>query len=40
MTLEEAIEHCLEKGNECSQCGKEHRQLAKWLQELKELRIK
>ena len=39
MTLEEAILHCGEvAGLKCDQCGKEHEQLAKWLQELKERR--
>ena len=37
MTLDEAIQHCLDKEN-CSQCGQEHRQLREWLEELKELR--
>lgn len=40
MTLDEAIKHCEEvadlKG--CSKCGKQHRQLASWLSELKEYR--
>ena len=34
MTLEDAIQHCREK-EDCSQCGQEHRQLRKWLEELK-----
>lgn len=50
MTLDEAIKHCLEVAEEhtkynsfggfesCDECAKEHRQLAKWLTELKELR--
>ena len=37
MTLDEAIQHCRDKEN-CSQCGQEHRQLRKWLKELKDLR--
>lgn len=44
MTLEEAIRHCKEvaieyeaKG-ECYECGKEHRQLAEWLEDYKQLR--
>ena len=44
MTLEQAIQHCKEvaieyeaKG-ECYECGKEHRQLAEWLEDYKELR--
>lgn len=48
LTLEEAISHCLEVAEEhtkynsfggfesCDECAKEHRQLAEWLQELKE----
>ena len=35
MTLSEAITHCEEK-IDCTQCGKEHRQLAKWLKELQK----
>ena len=35
LTLDEAIEHCLEKAN-YTECGKEHKQLAEWLKELKE----
>lgn len=41
MTLDEAIKHCKEvaieykaKG-ECFECGKEHEQLAEWLEDLK-----
>lgn len=40
MTLEEAIEHCIEianKGHNCV-CGEEHEQLAEWLRELQHLR--
>lgn len=44
MTLDDAIEHAREAGNrmlsenpDCS-CGKEHLQLAKWLEELRNLR--
>lgn len=33
MTLEEAIKHCEEKAD-CTECGKEHQQLAHWLKEL------
>ena len=45
MTLDEAIKHCesiAEKcikdgaGTELYECGKDHRQLANWLKELKE----
>ena len=35
MTLSEAITHCEEK-IDCTQCGKEHRQLAEWLKELQK----
>ena len=36
MTLEEAIEHCKSVANaKCDSCGAEHRQLAKWLEELR-----
>lgn len=36
MTLEEAIKHCYEVAEEkCDECGKEHLQLAKWLEELR-----
>ena len=39
MTLEEAIKHCDEVSNQqCNACGTEHKQLADWLRELKELR--
>ena len=48
MTIEEAIKHCEEVAESCergnpkkrgkSECAKEHRQLAEWLKELKELR--
>lgn len=39
MTLEEAIKHCDEVSNTlCNSCGAEHRQLADWLRELKDLK--
>ena len=38
MTIEEAIKHCEEKASGCSECAKEHAQLAGWLKELVELR--
>ena len=42
MTLEEAIRHCKDMARlneaECFECAEEHRQLAEWLQELKERR--
>lgn len=38
MTIDEAIEQCLEKSNGCNKCSDEHKQLAEWLIELKELR--
>lgn len=37
MTLDEAIQHCLEMAD-CTNCGREHLQLASWLTELKQLR--
>src|SRR3712207_9547858 len=40
VTIDEAIEHAKEKGKECSECGKEHLQLAEWLEELKDLEAK
>ncbi|WP_279325789.1 hypothetical protein [Clostridium thermobutyricum] len=40
MTLDEAIEHCEEISKiKCDKCGREHKQLADWLKELKNLRI-
>ena len=38
MTLDEAINHCQEKSQDCDLCSMEHAQLAEWLQELKTLR--
>lgn len=36
MTLDEAIIHCEEVANsECSECAKQHQQLAEWLKELR-----
>lgn len=37
LTLDEAIEHCREK-TDCTECGKQHLQLAEWLEELKQIR--
>lgn len=38
MTLEEAIDHCLDVANECEgECGEQHMQLAKWLTELLQI---
>lgn len=37
MTLDEAIQHCKDR-EDCTECGKEHRQLREWLEELKVLR--
>lgn len=34
MTLSEAIKHCEER-IDCSECGKEHKQLTEWLGKLK-----
>ena len=44
MTIEEAIRHCYEvaeslrKSNPCDTCAEEHEQLARWLEELVQLR--
>lgn len=39
ISIDEAIEHCYEVADrKCDDCGKEHLQLAKWLEELKESR--
>lgn len=46
MTIDEAIQHCLDVAKQCDsykveieyKCGEEHRQLAQWLMELKDLR--
>jgi len=44
MTLDEAIKHCeevadgLTEQGKCAECAAEHRQLAEWLKELKQLR--
>lgn len=40
MTLDEAIKHATEVSETCDnkECGIEHKQLAGWLKELKELR--
>ena len=38
MTLDEAIQHCKEKACGNTKCSEEHKQLAEWLMELKELR--
>lgn len=39
MTLNEAIEHCREvAGGDCTECAREHEQLAEWLAELAERR--
>lgn len=42
MTLDEAIQHCIEKASECkdTECALEHRQLARWLEELRQRRMK
>lgn len=40
MTLEEAIIHCKERACDNTQCAREHRQLAEWLEELKKYREK
>lgn len=39
ITIDEAIKHSYEvAGRKCDDCGKEHLQLAKWLEELKKNR--
>lgn len=40
MTLDEAIKHSLEvvKSNTCTECKSDHKQLADWLKELKQLK--
>ena len=38
MTLDEAIEHARQRAEDCTECGKEHKQLAEWLEELKHNR--
>ena len=41
MTLDEAIKHCYEVADrKCDDCGKEHLQLAKWLEELQAFKNK
>jgi len=35
LTLDETIQHCEEKVN-CTECGKEHKQLANWLKMLQK----
>jgi hypothetical protein len=42
MTLDEAIEHCIEvfESEACEECAMEHLQLANWLIELKEYKEK
>lgn len=37
MTLDEAIQHCIEKSDR-TECGKEHEQIAEWLEELKRFK--
>ena len=39
MTVDEAIQHCYDVANKlCDECGEEHLQLAKWLEELKRMK--
>ena len=39
MTIDEAIKHCEEVADrKCDECGAEHRQLAEWLRELKQMK--
>ena len=41
MTIDEAIEHAEKRSQECngSKCGQEHLELARWLRELRCLRL-
>lgn len=37
MILEEAIKHCIEKAGQCgTECEREHKQLAEWLEDYRE----
>ena len=39
MILDEAVKHAQERANQdCTECVKEHQQLAEWLLELKDFR--
>ena len=40
LSIDEAIAHCVEiaQKESCTQCAKDHQQLADWLMELKDLR--
>ena len=39
MTVDEAIKHCYNvANNKCDSCGAEHKQLASWLEEYKQLK--
>lgn len=38
MEINEAIKHCREKAVGCSECAKDHGQLAEWLEELQNYR--
>ena len=40
MTLDEAIDHARETAERlgCTECGRDHAQLAEWLEELKQRR--
>ena len=41
MSLDEAIEHCLEVSNKCSdKCSEDHKQLSEWLIELKNYKLR
>lgn len=39
MTLDEAIDHAREKACGTDACADDHRQLAAWLEELRDLRV-
>ena len=38
MTIFEAIEHCKNRARKCDECGREHRQLQEWMEELLQYR--
>jgi len=45
MTIQEAIDHAEEKSEElmqggCGKCASEHKQLAEWLKELRDIKSK
>ena len=38
MTIFEAIKHCKDRAKKCDECGREHRQLQEWMEELLQYR--